>query len=146
MCMSTHNHTYVPMFGLYYGLRVTKTEKKKKKKKGQNSSKFACCLLEGRPKSQEPTLPSQAVPGAILHTDPRSFTSNTKHPVSANQAEVLVSPANERVWCQRAVLWPGSPSVWRIYEDESHMRLKVLDLPVSPIVLGGNKKKKRNKK
>lgn len=123
----------------------------KRKERRQNSKHNqsllrVCRLLAERLKAQEPTLLCGTAPGANLHTDPRSFTSHTKHPVSANQPEVLVGPANECVWCQRAVLWPGSPSVWRIHEDESQMRLKVLGAPVSPLVLWGKRKKQKKGK
>lgn len=82
-----------------------------------------------------PMLPSKTVPGAIPHTDPATFTSNAKQPVSANRVEVLVSPANECVWCQRCVLFPSSPSVRRIHGDESQKKLKALGTPVSLFVL-----------
>lgn len=123
-------------------LWVKRKEGRQKHKQNQSLLRFRRLLAE-RLKAQEPTLPCRTVPGAILHTDPRSFTSHTKHPVSANQAEVLVSAANECVWCQRAVLWPGSPSVWRIHEDESQMRLKVLGAPISPLVLWEKQKRKK---
>lgn len=87
------------------------------------------------PPSVSPMLPSETVPGASPHTDPAAFTSNTKHPVSANCVEVLVSAANECVWCQRCVLFPSSPSVRRIHEDESQKKLKALETPVSLFVL-----------
>lgn len=67
--------------------------------------------MSGSGGREKPTLPSWTVPGVSPYTDPATFTSHTKQPVSANQVEVLASPANERVWCQRCVLCPGSPSV-----------------------------------
>lgn len=70
------------------------------------------------------TLPSITVPRTIPQTDPTTFTSNTKQPVSANRVEVLASPANECVWCQRSVLCPSSPSVRGIQRDESQKKLK----------------------
>lgn len=108
MCLSTRKHTCVPTFRLNYAQK----EKKRRQNSKHNQSLLRFRrLLAGRLNAQEPTLRCGTTPGANLHTDPRSFTSHTKHPVSANQPEVLVGPANECVWCQRAVLWPGSPSV-----------------------------------
>ena len=53
-------------------------------------------------------------------------SSSTKQPVSANRVEVLASPVNECVWCQRSVLCPSLPSVRRIQRDESQKKLKAL--------------------
>lgn len=128
-CRGTRTNLHVcPQFRLNYGLRVKrererqeerKNERKRAKTPARRSVLVRVCSGPAasssrsfsKLKAQEPALPCRTVPGAILHTDPRSFTSHTKHPVSANHAEVLVSPANECVWCQRAVLRPGSPSV-----------------------------------
>lgn len=143
MCTSTHNRTLFTHVHLELWVKG-KTKEAKHYKTRRFLSELAQVQppLSGASRSHS-TIPSRTVPRAILHTDPRSFTSHTKHPVSANQAEVLVGSANECVWCQRAVLRPGSPSVWRIHEDESQMRLKVLGRTASPLVLWGEKEKEK---
>lgn len=116
-----HTHDRALRSRVHHELRVKR--KKKKKREGNVLSKFAPVPPPLSGASHGPGAhpsPVRSVPGAILHADPTSFTSHTKHPVSANQAEVLVGPANERVWCQRAVF---RGPVHHLYEE--FMRMKV---------------------